>query len=158
MHPGAAFERRESRDDRGRSSAEVRRIFSTRSLRSRLNDRLARATRYPVTLIVAPAGFGKTVALRDFIETARLDAVRYDVSREDRTLLAFVRGLSTALEPLAPSARAAFPAMQQRVMAAADPLRELADWFAEHLRRVVGDDRDRRLPLRRDRPRRGARC
>jgi LuxR family maltose regulon positive regulatory protein len=87
---------------------------------------------------VAPAGFGKTVALRDFIETTRLDAVRYDVNREDRTLLAFVRGLSAALEPLAPSAKAAFPAMQQRVMAAADPLRELGDWFAEHLKRVVG--------------------
>ncbi len=114
------------------------RIFSTRSLRSRLNDRLARATRYPVTLILAPAGFGKSVALRDFIETTRLDAIRYDVNRDDRTVLAFVRGLSAALEPLAPSAKAAFPAMQQRVMAAADPLRELGDWFAEHLRRVVG--------------------
>lgn len=88
--------------------------------------------------MVAPAGFGKTVALRDFIETTRLDAVRYDVNREDRTLLAFVRGLSAALEPLAPSAKASFPAMQQRVMAAADPLRELGDWFAEHLKRVVG--------------------
>ncbi|MEA2663339.1 MAG: serine/threonine-protein kinase PknK [Candidatus Eremiobacteraeota bacterium] len=87
---------------------------------------------------MAPAGFGKTVALRDFIETTRLDAVRYDVNREDRTLLAFVRGLSAALEPLAPSAKAAFPAMQQRVMAAADPLHELGDWFAEHLKRVVG--------------------
>ena len=107
-------------------------------LRTRINDRLARATRFPVTLIVAPAGFGKTVALRDFIETTRLEAVRYDVAREDRTLLAFVRGLSTALEPLAPSARAAFPATQQRMMASEEPLRELADWFAEHLRRVVG--------------------
>ena len=109
----------------------------TRLLRARVNDRLTRAARFPVTLIVAPAGFGKSVALRDFVETSRLDAVRYDVARDDRTLLAFVRGLSAALETIAPSALAAFPAMQQRVMGAADPGRELADWFSEHLKRTV---------------------
>ena len=75
--------------------------------------------------------------MRDFVETTRLDAARYDVAREDRTLLAFVRGLSAALEPIAPTALAAFPAMQQRMMAASDPVRELGDWFAEHLKRSV---------------------
>ena len=109
----------------------------TRLLRARVNDRLSRAARFPVTLIVAPAGFGKSVALRDFAETARLDAVRYDVVREDGTLMAFVHGLSAALEPVAPSALAAFPAMQQRIMDAADPVRELGSWFAEHLKRTV---------------------
>lgn len=107
-------------------------------MRARINERLARAARFPVTLLVAPAGFGKSVALRDFIETSRLDAVRYDVRREDRTLLAFVRGLSEALEPLAPSALAAYPAVGQRVLAAGDPVGELAAWFGEHLRRAVG--------------------
>ncbi|MBV9439315.1 MAG: hypothetical protein JOZ24_04910 [Candidatus Eremiobacteraeota bacterium] len=106
-------------------------------MRARLNERLARATRFPVALIVAPAGFGKSVALRDFLETSRSDAVRYDVTREDATLLAFARGLSRALEPVAPAALAAFPAVQQRVAASADAVRELADWFGEHLRRTV---------------------
>ncbi|MBV8642598.1 MAG: helix-turn-helix domain-containing protein [Candidatus Eremiobacteraeota bacterium] len=106
-------------------------------LRARINERLARAARFPVTLVVAPAGFGKSVALRDFVETARLDAVRYDVAREDRTLLGFVHGLSAALAPVVPTALAAFPAMQQRLMAAADPVLELTDWFAEHLKRTV---------------------
>ena len=77
------------------------------------------------------------MALRDFVQTARLDAVRYDVSREHRTLIAFVHGLSAALEPIAPTALAAFPAMQQRMMAASDPVRELGDWFSEHLKRAV---------------------
>jgi ATP/maltotriose-dependent transcriptional regulator MalT len=112
-------------------------IALTRLLRARVNDRLTRAARFPVTLIVAPAGFGKSVALRDFVETARLEAVRYDVPREHRTLTAFAHGLSAALEPVVPSALAAFPAMQQRLMGAADPVRELASWFAEHLKRTV---------------------
>lgn len=115
----------------------MRSISATRLLRARVNDRIVRAARFPVTVIVAPAGFGKSVALRDFAETTRLDAVRYDVAREDRTLLAFVHGLSAALEAVAPTALAAFPAMQQRVMGLADPVRELGDWFAEHLKRTV---------------------
>ncbi len=106
-------------------------------MRVRVNERLTRAARFPITLIVAPAGFGKSVALRDFIETSRLDVVRYDVRREDETLPAFVRALSEALEPLVPSALAAFPAMQERVLASDEPLRLISDWFAEHLKRTV---------------------
>ena len=115
----------------------MRGITANRLLRARVNDRIVRAARFPVTVIVAPAGFGKSVALRDFAETTRLDAVRYDVAREDRTLPAFVHGLSAALEPVAPTAQAAFPAVQQRIMALDDPVRELGDWFAEHLKRTV---------------------
>jgi len=121
----------------GDQPANLDHIFATRLLRARVNDRLTRAARFPVTLIVAPAGFGKSVALRDFIQTARVDAVRYDVAREDRTLTAFAHGLSAALKPVAETAAAAFPTMQQRLMAAADPVRELGDWFGEHLKRTV---------------------
>jgi LuxR family transcriptional regulator, maltose regulon positive regulatory protein len=118
-------------------AAEEPGISATRLLRARVNDRIVRAARFPVTVIVAPAGFGKSVALRDFAETTRLDAVRYDVAREDRTLLAFVHGLSAALEPAVRTPLAAFPAMQQRIMGVAEPVRELGDWFAEHLKRTV---------------------
>lgn len=103
-------------------------------MRRRVNERLERASRFPVTLVVAPAGFGKSVALRDFLESSNLEAVRYDVRREDGTLLAFVRRFSEMLEPVAPSALAAFPAMQERVLAAGEPVRQLSDWFMEHLK------------------------
>jgi LuxR family maltose regulon positive regulatory protein len=106
-------------------------------MRSRINERLERAARFPVTLIVAPAGFGKSSALRDFIESSRLDALRYDVRREDNTLLEFVHRLSEALASVAPSAIASFPAMQERVLASAEPVRQLSDWFVEHLKRTV---------------------
>jgi LuxR family maltose regulon positive regulatory protein len=111
--------------------------IGARLMRARINDRLTHATGFPIALLVAPAGFGKSVALRDFIETSRLDAVRYDVPREDATLLAFVRGLSDALQSVAPSLLAAFPTMQERVLAASEPLHQLSDWFAEHLKRTV---------------------
>ncbi len=119
-------------------------MLSTRLARPRINERLEKAARFPVTLIVAPAGFGKSIALRDFLETSHVDAVRYDVRREDGTLLAFVRRLSETLAPVAPGALAAFPAMQERVLAAGEPVRQLSDWFAEHLKEcrctIVIDD------------------
>ncbi|PZR56399.1 MAG: hypothetical protein DLM50_08340 [Candidatus Meridianibacter frigidus] len=106
-------------------------------MRARINDRMARAVQFPVTLVVAPAGFGKSVALRDFLESSRLETFRYDVRREDATVLALVHGLSQALAPIAPSAAATFPALQQRAMAAKNPVTEIAAWFDEHLKRTV---------------------
>lgn len=102
--------------------------------RARVNERLTRAARFPVTLIVAPAGFGKSVALHDFVRDAGVEAIRYDVSREDATLLAFVRRLAETLQTIAPGAIASFPAVQERVMATQEPVRELSDWLAEHLK------------------------
>ena len=112
-------------------------IQPSRLMRARINERLARAAEYPVTLIIAPAGFGKTVALRDFLDTSRSDAFRYDVRREDQTLLAFVRGLSAALAAVAPGLSASLPSIQETIAAHAEPHHELADWFAEHIKRVV---------------------
>jgi LuxR family maltose regulon positive regulatory protein len=106
-------------------------------MRTRLIERLERTTRFPVTLIVAPAGFGKSVALGDFLAVSRRECIRYDVHRDDATLLAFVRGLSTALAPVAPGPLAAFPEMRERVLAAQEPVRQLSDWFAEHLKRTI---------------------
>ena len=111
---------------------------SAHLMRSRLNDRIARAARYPIALIVAPAGFGKSVALRDFLLNSRLDAVRYDVRREENTLLAFARRFSEAVQPLAPSAAASFPAIGERILAAGNPPRLVCDWFAEHFKRTIG--------------------
>jgi len=106
-------------------------------MRVRLNERLTKAVQFPITLVAAPAGFGKSLALRDFIESARLDVLRLDLRREDRTLLAFVRALVETLSPVAPEASAAFPTVQQRAIASAIETVELVDWLHEHLRKVV---------------------
>ncbi len=119
-------------------------IHSPRLTRSRITERLRRASGFAVTAITAPAGFGKSVALRDFIEASDGRFVRYNARREDGTLLAFVRGLSEALQAVAPSAAAAFPSVQQGILAAEDPVKQLADWFEEHLKdaqcTIVVDD------------------
>ncbi len=112
-------------------------------MRPRINDRLARATQFPLTLIVAPAGFGKSVALRDFLLSSRLEALRCEVRPEDGTLLAFARRLGDALT-VTPSIAAAFPEMQQRIMETGEPIERLCEWFVEHLKRtgctIVVDD------------------
>ncbi len=106
--------------------------------RARITERLAQATRLPIALVVAPAGFGKSVAVRDFLRQASIAAVRFDVRREDNSLLAFARRLSEVLAPLAADAVAAFPAVQERVLSSAEPHRLLADWFARYLGAAEG--------------------
>jgi ATP/maltotriose-dependent transcriptional regulator MalT len=99
---------------------------------------LVRASQFPVTLVVAPAGFGKSVALRDFLAATRIGAVRYDVAREDASLEAFARGLVRAVEPLARDAAAALPAAQRSALASQSAAPALADWLAEQLARTGG--------------------
>ncbi|MBV8433805.1 MAG: AAA family ATPase [Candidatus Eremiobacteraeota bacterium] len=106
-------------------------------MRARLNDRLARAAKAPITVIVAPAGFGKSVALRDFLLDARIEAMRFELRREDASLLSFARRLCEVVRPAVPAAAASFSALQERVFAAADRPKLVSDWFAEHLKRTI---------------------
>jgi LuxR family maltose regulon positive regulatory protein len=105
--------------------------------RPRLQDRLAHAARYPIVLIVAPAGFGKSVALRDFLAGGDGEALRFDVRPEENTLLAFARRLGEVLRPVAPSIAASFPALQENVLSATAAPGLVSDWFAEHFKRTT---------------------
>jgi ATP/maltotriose-dependent transcriptional regulator MalT len=125
----------QGREAVGQEALAVR--ISDTLMRARLNDRLSSAAKHPITLIVAPAGFGKSVALRDYLLNARSDAIRFDVRREDGSLLAFARRFAEALKPIVPAAAASFNALQERVLAAGDRARLVSDWFAEHLKRTI---------------------
>lgn len=107
-------------------------------MRTRVNERFAGAARFPIALVVAPAGYGKSVALGDFLSSEPIEAVRFDVRREDDTFLAFVRRLCDAIEPLAPKAASSFAAFQEHVLAAGEPARLACDWLAEHLKLASG--------------------
>ncbi|HZZ00741.1 MAG TPA: LuxR C-terminal-related transcriptional regulator [Candidatus Baltobacteraceae bacterium] len=112
--------------------------------RPRLNDRLAHAARYPIVLVVAPAGFGKSVALADFLRGVGSDAVRFDVRPEESNLLAFARRFAEVLQPVVPGIAASFPALQENVLSTAAAPGLVLDWFAEHFKRttatIVVDD------------------
>ena len=119
------------------------RLNRTRLTRPRLTQRIARAAAYPVTAIFGAAGFGKSVALSDYLTTERIDHVRYDVRTDHTSLFEFVRGFAKALEPRVPQALASFASAQERAMAGTDAGRDLSRWMLEHLRgplTVVIDD------------------
>lgn len=73
-----------------------------------------------------------------------MDAVRYDVTREHATLLAFVRGLAQALAPVEPALLAAFPALERSSIGTDLDPQTLVDWLLAHVKglnaRIVIDD------------------
>lgn len=107
-------------------------------MRPRLNDRFSRAAQYPIALVVAAAGFGKSVALRDFLRDSRSDVVRFDVRREDDSLLGFARHFCAAAAAIAPTAAGSFSSLQEKLLSADDPSRLACEWFAEHFKRTIG--------------------
>jgi ATP/maltotriose-dependent transcriptional regulator MalT len=68
-------------------------------VRPRLVERLARAGEYPVTVVVAPPGFGKSVAVRQFLDEVECRHLRFVVRPEHASLLAFARGFIEAVSP-----------------------------------------------------------
>lgn len=103
-------------------------------VRERVMRRVVQACEYPVALIVAPAGYGKTVALRQYLQSLDPPQVRFDVRSEHETLRGFVRGFAEAVACVAPEIRVAL----------GDALRgpstapQLAEWAAAHLREFHG--------------------
>lgn len=65
--------------------------------RSRLTDRLAEAASHRVTLIIAPAGYGKSVALDHYLARSDRRYVRLDVASARQTAAEFVRDLKGTL-------------------------------------------------------------
>src|SRR2546428_7609235 len=68
--------------------------------RPRLRDQVEGAVPLGVALIVAPGGFGKTVALADFARNAPFPVAWLSVSPADADLVAFVEALSAAFRPI----------------------------------------------------------
>ncbi|HEY0393259.1 MAG TPA: LuxR C-terminal-related transcriptional regulator [Candidatus Elarobacter sp.] len=101
--------------------------------RPRVLDRLATAAQYRIATIIAPAGFGKSVAIRQYITTVP-SAVVYDVPPDAATLLPFVRGFADALEPVVPALRRSLATALDGARSSDAPGRDLAAWVATHVR------------------------
>lgn len=108
-------------------------------LRPRVIDRIASAATQRIVLIVAPAGYGKSVALRQYLETlADIPQVRYDVHAENGTLLGFVRGLADALLEVAPTARKSLSGAYEKSRSSKTPGLDLAMWMHAHIKTFTG--------------------
>jgi ATP/maltotriose-dependent transcriptional regulator MalT len=107
-------------------------------LRPRIVDRIAAVSARPVVLLIAPAGYGKSVALRQYLATVTDSYVRFDVSTEHAKLLGFLRGLAQALEAAAPHALASLAGAYERNPASPTRSADLALWMHAHLESYNG--------------------
>jgi LuxR family maltose regulon positive regulatory protein len=107
-------------------------------IRRRVIDRLASAAMQRVVLLVAPAGYGKSVALRQFLDLTDSPAVRFDVLPDHATLLGFLRGFADALADVAPDARTTLAGAHEKNATSASPGNDLALWMHSHLKSYRG--------------------
>ncbi len=107
-------------------------------VRRRVVDRIASAAMQRVVLIVAPAGYGKSVALRHYLDSLSEQHVRYDVLSENEGLLGFLRGFADAVAEFAPDARGTLAGAYEKNADSPSPGVDLALWMHSHLRSYRG--------------------
>ena len=103
-------------------------------LRERVLARFDAASAYRVILVTAPAGFGKTVAIRQYLERRKISHVRCGLRREHGTLLAFLGALAAALEPVAPNMLHAYSSFYANVEQSPSIVLGIAQWIAAMLK------------------------
>ncbi|MFY9737710.1 MAG: AAA family ATPase, partial [Candidatus Cybelea sp.] len=106
--------------------------------RPRLLERLSLSASFPIALLVAPAGYGKSVVLRQYLRGLREPCVRFALRAEHATLLSFLRGFAEALGESAPHATTALPGAYERNQASPKRGTDLARWMNVHLESFSG--------------------
>lgn len=106
--------------------------------RPRLVRRIAEAARLPIALLIAPAGYGKSVVLRQYLAELDKPYARFALRAEHTTLLSFVRGLAEAVRPHAPHAITALAGAYERATSSPKRGVELARWMQAHLESFDG--------------------
>ena len=107
-------------------------------LRPRVLERISSAAAQRIVLIVAAAGYGKSVALRQYLSTLRDPFVRYDVRPEHANLLGFVRGFADAVLGIAPDARPTVSRAYNESRTSSTPGLDLAMWMHAHIKTFTG--------------------
>ncbi len=106
--------------------------------RPRLIERLALSASFPIALLVAPAGYGKSIVLRQYLGSLRQPRVLFALHAEHTTLLSFLRGFTEALGESAPLAITALAGAYERNQASPKRAAGLADWMNAHLESFSG--------------------
>jgi LuxR family maltose regulon positive regulatory protein len=98
--------------------------------RSRIAERLERAAQFRISILNAPAGYGKTTALREFVAAPGEPTVEADLGRVPVSAPAVALVIARVLEPLAAGALAAAEDAVARSGEAPDAPERLARAFA----------------------------
>ncbi|MBV8244720.1 MAG: hypothetical protein JOZ38_02245 [Candidatus Eremiobacteraeota bacterium] len=104
--------------------------------RRRVIETLARAVSHPVTVVAAPAGFGKTLAVQQYLDRGVFEYLLYRTPFEVHGLAPFVAGLTDALADLIPGARLSFTSARERASLSKSAPRDLARWLSAHLAEI----------------------
>lgn len=107
-------------------------------VRERIVERLSAAAFQPIVLIVAPAGYGKSVAVRQYLESVDSAKLRYDIRAENSNLLGFLRGFADALLTIAPDARKTLSGAYEKNKSSRTPGSDLAMWMYAHIKLYTG--------------------
>ena len=106
--------------------------------RPRLFERLCSSTTYPVALLIAPAGCGKSVVLRQYLDRRRDPYRRFALRPEHGGLLGFLRGFAEALNESAPHAITSLAGAYERTTTSPKRGTDLARWMQAHLEDFEG--------------------
>src|SRR5579883_2709474 len=101
--------------------------------RRRLAALFRRASRCRVTLCVAPAGYGKTTALAQFLGRNAPDTAFVTLSERGTGLFSVVREIALALSNLLDRPELTLSAVYDRVSVSTTPEIDLARWLQAHL-------------------------
>lgn len=108
------------------------------TIRGRVATRIASAAAYPIVLILAPAGYGKSIALGHHLATQDKPWIVFQLGREHGSLIGFVRGLADMLAEVAPGIMDTVLTAVQSAQRSASCADWLADWMSNHLRAYDG--------------------
>lgn len=106
--------------------------------RPRLSARLRAGAAYPITLLIAPGGYGKSIALRQYLKSLREPNVCFALRAEHAELLGFLRGFSEALRENAPHAITTLAGAYERNSRSSKRGIDLARWMYAHLESFAG--------------------
>ena len=118
-----------------RRPAPARKLTSL--ARTRVFKRLESGVDFPILVVSAPPGFGKSTVLREFFAARGLTYRYLHISPNHGDLLGFMRAFANCLGDLAPAVLTSFLGVYERMHRADDAAKEIAAWAAGHLDRIT---------------------
>jgi len=107
-------------------------------VRPRIVERIMSAASQRVVLIVAPAGYGKSLAVSQYLDTVGELCVRFDAKPDHATLLGFLRGFADALSVITSDVRATLKVAYEASCASKTQGADMAMWMHSHIKSYSG--------------------